>query len=394
MSPERVFQLLMATALLAGAWFYGDYHQRSASSATNHEIEAELRAENTELTLELDSLRDEVAQLRSLLKNGPYPIPEELIEFVEKDNGFKFKSPPLAQLASPAELRNAAERNIEFVYGKDGTEEMQRAWEFIGILPPDQKLRAQWIVIETVDAKGLFDLGAGKIFLAESFDPMSIPDSGMLVHLLTRQLLFQNYPANSWSNSEAFRAWQGIHRGAAASVESRYLRRRSASEGIEWEPRGENREALLNSLSPVVQGLANFPYIEGHDYAKLAYIKSRSAYQDIFRKPARTTARLLYPDASDTGILQSSVTPNGEIGALLLRLLLDSYLGNQDSNALTQLYKGDFYLLNADSLSWTIEMATPEAAAQVKDVLLKIETPTGKREVALQDSTVTLTVSP
>ncbi|MEN8693226.1 MAG: hypothetical protein ACN4GG_01070 [Akkermansiaceae bacterium] len=396
MSPERVFQLLLTGGLLLGGWFYGDYYKRTAPTEANQEVEANLRAENTELTLELDSLRDEVAQLRSLLKSGPYPIPEDLIEFVEKDNGLQFQLPPLAQLTSPAEMRNAAERNIELVYGKDGLEKEQRAWELIGLTPPDQRLRAQWIAIETMDAKGLFDLSAEKILLAENFDPMSISDSGMLVHLLTRQLIFQNYPQKSWPNSEAFRAWQGTHRGAAASVQSRYLRRRAATEEVEWNPGGETREALLNSLSPTIQGLANFPFLEGHDYAKVAYLKSRDDYRAIFEQPAHTTARLLYPEASDTGILQSALTPTNEVGALAFSLLLDPYLGNETSNELTLLFKGDYYVLSEKSLIWTIEMSTPEAALQLRDTLLQIEGASGKekRQATLQGTTVTLTVTP
>ena len=81
MSPERVFQLLLTGGLLVGGWFYGDYHKRSAPTEANQEVEASLRADNAELTLEIDTLRDEVAQLRSLLQNGPYPIPEEPVSY-------------------------------------------------------------------------------------------------------------------------------------------------------------------------------------------------------------------------------------------------------------------------------------------------------------------------
>ncbi|MGC6426264.1 MAG: hypothetical protein ACON5H_04635 [Akkermansiaceae bacterium] len=394
MSPERVFQLLTAGGLLAGGWFYGDYHQRSGPAASDSEELAELRAENAELTVELDLLTDEIAQLRSLLKNNPYPVPEDLIDFVTTDNGLEFKTKPLAQLSSPAELRNAAERNIELVYGKEGIEQEQLAWELIGILPPDQKLRGQWVIIETVDTKGLFDLTTGKILLAENFDPISIPDSGMLVHLLTRQLLFQNHPASSWASSEAFRAWQGVHRGAAAAAQARYLRRRTAAEEVKWDAQPETREALLNTLSSTIQGLANFPYLEGHDYAKLAYQDTRDSYRNLFADPARTTARLLYPNASDTGILQSAVAPSGEVGALVFRLLLEPYLGMQTANELTRKFRGDYYVLEDKSVYWTIRMESPEAAEQVRDALLMIETPTHQREATLQGATVTLTVAP
>lgn len=392
MSPERVFQVLLTIGLLSGAWLYGEYHQKTVTQVGGSSREAELQAQNTELTLELDTLRDEVAQLRSLLKNGPYPIPEDLIAFVEKDNGLVFTEAPFAELSSPAELRDSAERNLEFAYaadGKDGLEKEQLVWERLGLIPPNQKLRAQWIAVETIDTKGLFDLSSGKILLSENFNPISIPDSGMLVHLLTRQILFQNFPPKTFVDSETWRTWQGIHRGAAAAVQSRYLRRRAATEEVEWDNTADNREALLNDLSPAFQGFANFPFMEGHDYAKLAYIKSRDAYRDIFKNPITSTLPLLYPDAMD----QPAEQATQRIGALGLRLLLDPHLGVETSSELTFSYSTDSYVTSEKELTWTVTMKTPEAAARLQEALPSIIPESGKPEVTLQGSQVTVTIA-
>lgn len=392
MSPERVFQGLLTIGLLSGAWLYGEYQQQTVTQVGGSSREAELQAQNSELIVELDILRDEVAQLRSLLKNGPYPIPEELIAFVEKDNGLVFTEAPFAELSSPAELRDSAERNLEFAYaadGQDGLEKEQLVWERLGLIPPDQKLRAQWIAVETIDTKGLFDLTSGKILLSEDFDPLSIPDSGILVHLLTRQILFQNFPPKTFSDSEDWRAWQGIHRGASAAVQSRYLRRRAATEEVEWDNTAENREALLNDLSPAFQGFANFPFMEGHDYAKLAYVKSREAYRDIFKNPIISTLPLLYPDAQDHPTEQ----PNHRIGALGLRLLLDPHLGVEASSELTFLYEFDSYVTSEKILTWVIKMKTPEAAARLQEALPNIIPESGKPEVTLKGSQVTITIT-
>ncbi len=79
MNPERVFQILSAIGLIAGGWLYGDYWKKSESSVGNTDGLLELRAENAELTQQIDTLEGELAQVRSMLANGPYPIPDELI---------------------------------------------------------------------------------------------------------------------------------------------------------------------------------------------------------------------------------------------------------------------------------------------------------------------------
>ncbi|MDA7517891.1 hypothetical protein N8511_03005, partial [Akkermansiaceae bacterium] len=166
MSAERVFQVLLCSGLLAGGWLYGHYWQKAAlpSEASGS---GELRSENAELTRDLDQLRDELAQVRSLLSKGSLAIPEDLIAFVEKDSGMVFTKAPLAKLAAPDVLRNAAERNLDLLFGKGGVEKEEQAWTSLGLLPANTKLRGQWIAIETLGVRGLFDLTSGEILLSE-----------------------------------------------------------------------------------------------------------------------------------------------------------------------------------------------------------------------------------
>jgi hypothetical protein len=374
MSAERVFQVLLCSGLLAGGWLYGQYWKKAAISSDHEESSGELRSQNAELTRELDETRDELAQVRSLLAQGSLAIPEDLITFVEKDSGMVFPKAPIAKLASPDLLRNAAERNLELLFGKDGVEEDQRAWTTIGLLPPNDILRAQWIAIETIGTRGLFDLRSGEIFLPEDFDPMSIPDSGALVHQLARQLQFQNHPLpKSWKSTDEARAWLAIHRGAAAGVQSRYLRRRAAAEQVDWEDSGDDREALLLQLSPAIQGLANFPYLEGGEYAKKAYLESRDAYLSIFRTPPLSSFKVLYPHLEAIGHPETK-EPSQQLGALGIRLLFDPYLGNEAADELAQGWRGDRYQIDISNLNWQVTMATPKLAQTFAESLQRIET--------------------
>ena len=84
MSPERVFQSLTAIGLIAGGWLYGDYWKKSGSFEGGGEEAAQLRAKNTELSLTIDQLESDLAQVRSMLAKGPFPVPEDLITWVER----------------------------------------------------------------------------------------------------------------------------------------------------------------------------------------------------------------------------------------------------------------------------------------------------------------------
>ena len=373
MSAERVFQVLLCSGLLAGGWLYGKYWKKAAISSDHGESSGELRSQNAELTRELDETRDELAQIRSLLAQGSLAIPEDLIAFVEKDSGMVFPKAPIAKLASPDIFRNAAERNLELLFGKDGVEEEQHAWTTIGLLPPNNILRAQWIAIETNGTRGLFDLRSGEILLPEDFDPLSIPDSGALVHQLARQLQIQNHPfPESWKSTDEARAWLAIHRGAASGVQSRYLRRRAAAEQVDWEDKSDDRETLLLQLSPSIQGVANFPHLEGADYAKKAYLESRDAYLSIFRTPPLSTFKILYPHLEP---IKPSETkePIQLLGALGIRLLFDPYLGNEAADELAQAWRGDRYQIDVSKLNWQVTMATPELAQTFARGLQQIE---------------------
>jgi len=140
MSPERVFQILSAVGLIAGGWFYGEYWKNSAAEQGSLEESSRLRAENTELTQKIDALEDELEQARSIMAKGPYPIPDDLVAWVEQDYNMVFVKPPDIRLSSPAAMRNAAETNLLFVHGEDGLEKENQAWQLLGLLPQNQQL--------------------------------------------------------------------------------------------------------------------------------------------------------------------------------------------------------------------------------------------------------------
>ena len=408
MSPERVFQSLTAIGLIAGGWLFGDYWKKAGNAKGGGEELSQLRAKNTELSLTIDELQNDLAQVRSMLSKGPFPVPEDLISWVETDYGMVFLKAPDVRLASPAEMRDAAENNLRFVHGETGLRMENIAWELIGLIPNDQRLVGLWIMIETTGARGIFDFSNEQILLAETYDPESIPDASILARLLAQQLSFQNHPRKKWGNRDEWQAWQAMHVGASASLQARYNRRQSSNNEAEFRDPESDREELLMALPPSIQVMANFPYVDGNDYARYFYIDSREAWSEMFRNPPRNTASIIEPGAPHPTVGEVILPPTKEkilaencLGELGLRLWLEPYLGNETASKLAGMWKTDRYRITEQeqnvSLTWQIEM-TDEAAAKnlVREVTfammdhLKEIQPTRQIEISAQGSSFIL----
>ena len=155
MSPERVFQVLTVLGLAAGGWLYGDYCKKAGLPSPDNDRAATLRAENSELIQRVDTLEDELAQVRSMLSNGPFPVPDDIISWVEKDYDMVFLKAPNVRLASPTAVRDAAHANLRLIHGEIDLEHEGLAWELLGLLPPNQRLFTQLLFVNSSGVKGV-----------------------------------------------------------------------------------------------------------------------------------------------------------------------------------------------------------------------------------------------
>ncbi len=387
MSPEKTLFTLTIAALSAAGFLYGDYWKKAGGNLTGHLEAKKLRSQNTTLITKNDELQDEVAQLRSIISEAPYPIPEDLIQFTEKDLGLVFLRAPHAKLSTLEERQNAAQRNLNSVYKQDGLALQERAWELLGLLPAAQNLESQWITIHTVGSQGIFDLKSGHILLAKNYQITDTSQSGLLIRLLVRQLLHQNYPPKFGKTEDAWNAWNATFQGAAINTEARYLQRRAAdpksTEDEKLSPSERTREDILQQLSPAIQGLANFPYLEGNQFILDRYIQSRNALREAFQNPPTQTLSLITSDKTPSTATEITFEDaRGEtnnIGALGLRLLLDLYLGMNSSSELSSTWRNDLFLLENDHLTWHLELNTQESAQKIFELFSRDALPTLKR---------------
>ncbi len=378
MSPERVFQVLTVLGLAAGGWLYGDYWKKSNLPPLDNDSAATLRAENSELVQRVDTLEEELAQVRSMLSKGPFPVPEDIISWVEKDYDMVFLKNPNVRLASPTKIRDAAHANLRLIYGEVDLENEGLAWELLGLLPPNQRLFTQLLFVNSSGVKGICDLSEQRILLSENFDAMSVPDRSVLVRLLGQLLAYQNYPKKEWGSRDEWQAWEAVHTGSAAAQQSRFLRRNTDTNEASWDDPEPAREQLLNDLEPALQGFCNFPFIEGADFSRYFFIDSRAAWAGMFQNPPSTTAAVLHPNQKEHEAIDisfpnsgSEITHENTIGELGLRLWLEPFAGMDESGLLAEQWRGDRYQLRRRSdkqftLTWKIALVDEKSAKNLK----------------------------
>ena len=413
MSPERVFQILTILGLAAGGWLYGDYWKKSSLPPLDNDSAATLRAENSELLQRVDALEDELAQVRSMLSNGPFPVPDEIISWVEKDYDMVFLKAPNVRLASPTKIRDAAHANLRLIHGEVDLENEGLAWELLGLLPPNQRLFTQLLFVNSSGIKGICDLGEQRILLSENFDAMSVPDRSVLVRLLGQLLAYQNYPKKEWGSRDEWQAWEAVHTGSAAAQQARFLRRNPAVNEAGWNDPEPAREQLLNDLEPALQGFCNFPFIEGADFSRYFFIDSREAWAAMFRTPPSTTSAVLHPNQKERGTVEISFPSSGPeiihentIGELGLRLWLEPFTGMDESELLAEQWRGDRYQIRRRpdkqcTLTWKIALADEKSAKSLKAEVERSMIPhfheaqaPRKIEVTVSDTVLTFTNLP
>ncbi len=413
MSPERVFQVLTILGLAGGGWLYGDYWKKSSLPPLENDSAATLRAENSELVQRVDTLKDELAQVRSMLSNGPFPVPDDIISWVEKDYDMVFLKAPNVRLASTTKIRDAAHANLRLIHGEVDLENEGLAWELLGLLPPNQRLFTQLLFVNSSGVKGICDLSEQRILLSENFDAMSVPDRSVLVRLLGQLLAYQNYPKKEWGSRDEWQAWEAVHTGSAAAQQARFLRRNPAANEADWNDPEPAREQLLNDLEPTLQGFCNFPFIEGADFSRYFFIDSREGWAAMFLTPPNTTAAVLHPNQKERETVEISFPNSGPeiihantIGELGLRLWLEPFTGMDESGLLAEQWRGDRYQLRRRkdkqfTLTWKIALADEKSAKILKTEVERSMIPhfhetqaSRKTEVTVSDTILTFTNSP
>lgn len=365
-SGKQLLPLLTGAALGAGGWMYG-LRNGAAGSAPS--------AGGGELVERVAMLERENAALRSLAQGGgEVAVPPEMIAQVEKDYGLSFRSSPVFHRIAPEELGHRIEAATESMLGPQGADDRQEAWRWMGLLGEGDKLLEQLVAVKSVGALGWFDEVSGEAWVTDRFDAKNVPDQAAMLRLLVRILLNQNFPPPpAYPGDDAARAREALHAGAASGAESRFYA--ASARGIGFLPMNDNGPAarLLLSLPAFLQGLTQFPAIEGRGLADTAYVKGAEAFAERMRAAPQSTyavvfpaeevggAEIVFPEISEEIYLEESA------GYLGLKLWLMEAGDAGLAGEVSQEWVADRYILFADGemssgLAWDVVFGTAEAA--------------------------------
>jgi hypothetical protein len=352
-------------------------HWKSTSSATNlAELETQLRIATEENAM----LKRENESLRSLAQGGgELSVPRELADRVTRECGLDFLSSPVVHRIAGEELRDRVGAALESRMGPSGIDDRQEAYRLIGWLDSQAGLLTQLTAVRAVGARGWFDEVTGEAWVADHYDPESIPDQAALVRLLARILLHQHFPPPpAYPGDDAARAREALHHGAAMGAEARFLA--ANARAIGFVPIKENTEVtqLLATLSPFVRGLTGFAALEGKGLADTLYVKGNDSFHAAFHNPPQTTRAIMHPASPVTApeTMNLPVVPeeaylSESAGQLGLRLWLDPADSDRAASETAEHWKNDRYLLIPDgdastAVLWDIEMDSKEATDQLE----------------------------
>jgi hypothetical protein len=330
---------------------------------------------------ENEMLKRENESLRSLAQGGgELSVPQEFIDRVEKEFGLRFLSSPVLHRLASEELRDRITAAFESRFGPAGLDDRQEAYKLIGWLRPDDDLLAQLSATKAVGALGWFDDVTGEGWATDKVDLKNIPDQAVLVRLLSRVLLHQHFPPTAaYPGDDAARAREALHQGAAAGAEARFYTEHAKAG---FMPMKSNPEAtiLMDSLSPFLRGLVQFPATEGKGFADTLHVQGNEKLQAAFRSPPQTTRGITRPaePVTEPLALELPATPEDPFltetaGQLGLRLWLPE---NADA-AIALAWKNDRYLFFPDgeqsvAVLWDIELETSEATDKLEAAALGI----------------------
>jgi hypothetical protein len=377
-SPQALLPWLLGAAVGAGGILQG-LHWRSQSPAVAVEaVESQLRM----VTEENQMLRRENESLRSLAQGGgEMPVPQELIDHVEKEFGLDYLSNPIVHRIAREELRDRIAAAMESRFGPSGIYDRQDAYHLIGWLGETDDLLAQLTAVRAVGVRGWFDEVSGEGWVTDRFDIENVPDQGALVRLLARILLHQHFPPPpGYPGDDASRAREALHQGAASGAEGRYMATQARAIGFLQVDSNQEVEQLMANIAPFVEGITTFPVINGRGLADTLHVQGNEALQAVLRDPPQTTRAIIYPAAPADELRK--VPPPGEpdephlvesAGLLGLRIWIDALGDPGKALELAAAWRGDCYVFTDDGeenvkVAWDMEMDTPAHADELLEI--------------------------
>ena len=263
--------------------------------------------------------------------------------------------------------------------------------EVLGLLQPETDLRA---LLAASDQRtvGFYDPARNELVTGNELTPLL---RRVAVHELTHALDDQHFGIDrNIQGDEAAIAFQALVEGSAIRVERLY---------VEPLPPAQQRQIAAEErlvkgqtqLPPAVEQLLGFPYVFGPPFVEALVDAGPDRLDGAFSAPPASTEQVLEPSRYLTADAPRTVGPpqaegavidEGEVGPVVLRLLLESKLDQPQAREAATGWDGDRYVTwrspdGRTCIRIQFAVDTPEDSRQLQDALAQWVSRVADREV-------------
>lgn len=300
----------------------------------------------------------------------------ELTAFVERARGRQFVEEVKVRVLSEPPL---AEELNRFAADPERVARTETVLTILGLLPPEADL-AGVVAASDQSRAGFYDPVNDELVIGNELTPFL---RGVLVHELAHALDDQHFEiGREVPGDQAAAAFRALVEGSAVWVERRYVTSLPEAEQKQVEAEQERIQAGTR-LPPAVEQLVGFPRLFGPPFVETLTREGPERLDQAFSSPPTTLEQVLEPARYLSGDAPREVRPphtegaiidQGEIGPVLLRLLLESKLEPAVAEEAATGWDGDRYATwrspdGRTCLRAQFALDTPEDARQLEAAL-------------------------
>jgi hypothetical protein len=286
--------------------------------------------------------------------------------------GFKIHHSVPAEIISRDKVKAFLEKRMKETATPEEVRVEELTLKKFGLVPQDFDLAKNTVDLLTEQAAAFYDFNRKKLFITD-WTPSATREPA-LVHELGHALADQNVSLDKFikqgrKSDDGSLARLAVMEGQASWLMAEYLARK-AGQSLATSP------ALLDAMArsvetgagefPVFEGeplylrqTLVFPYTKGLLFQNAVYARmGKSAFEEVFRHAPLSTQQILHPDTYFSYLIPTHPAlpqppeahgykriADGNVGELDHSILLEQYIGHEDSAAVSPHWRGGNYAL-------------------------------------------------
>lgn len=297
---------------------------------------------------------------------------DSIMQELHDITGFKIKHKVPAEIISRDKVKEFLEKRIKEASTPEEIRVEELTLKKFGYVPPDFDLEKNTVDLLTEQAAAFYDFHRKRMFITD-WTPSDTREPA-LVHELGHALADQNVNLDKFikqgqKSDDGALARLAVMEGQASWLMAEYLARKMGQSLA-------NSPAILETMAHTIEAGASqfpvfeseplylrqtlvFPYSEGLLFQNAVYQRMKQkSFEEVFRKPPVSTQQVLHPEKYFAGVEPSKPAlpklendhgykkiADGTIGELDHSILLEQYVGKDDSQAIAPHWRGGAYAL-------------------------------------------------